>query len=396
MRENLPRVVWVQEEAMKRGVWAVFVLIVAACSGQVGAQAGWNDDVQAEARELIGRLLRPYGSRPQNAPALSIALAIDGTMVWGAGFGEIAPGKPANADTVYRIGSLTKQFTAAGLLSLVERGALSSLTGKSLQLDAPASDYLGGLEHWSVEGQSPVTIRSLLNMTSNLPNYTRRPPDGLDPWGTVASQDLLMAVKRFRPKGWPGSFEYSNTSYFVLSEIAASVRLPGRAEANGDFHSYLREAIFARAEMMSTGFSGDRDLEDRLPPASYRRKPVFSSPDWLRGSADMLSTVRDLYSWNRALMSGAVLAPGSLDEMFREAGRVTPTSYYGMGWFVVPGQTWTHYSHTGSVAGFTACNAIAQSRDRKKWISVTLLSNSDGVDGLEQLADDILQLIERD
>jgi hypothetical protein len=82
--------------------------------------------------------------------------------------------------------------------------------------------------------------------------------------------------------------------------------------------------------------------------------------------------------------------------MLREGGRVTPTTYYGMGWFIAPQGAWTHYSHTGSVAGYTSCNAIARSNDGRRWISVTLLSNSDGVEGLEQLADDILSLIERD
>ncbi len=355
--------------------------------------AGWNDRTEAEAGQLIDRFLRPSGAAHKVA-ALSVAIGINGDLVWGRGMGEEAAGRPATIDTVYRIGSITKQFTAAAILRLREIGAVGERTGQALQLSSPVSDFIDGVDAWSASGQNPITVRSLLNMTSNLPNYTRRPPDGLDPWGTVASHDLLAALKGYRPRGWPGSFEYSNTSYFILSEMAGSMRLPDGRLAGG-LHDFLRDDIFKRAGMRDTGFAGEHELESRLPIASYKRKPVFSSPDWLRGSADMLSTAADLFRWNAALLSGDIIASPSLDDMLSEGGRVSPTTYYGMGWFIRAEGAWTHYSHTGSVAGFTSCNAIARAKDGGDWISVSLLSSADGVDGLEQLADDILQLIER-
>ncbi len=358
------------------------------------AAAGWNSAVQAEAAVLINRFLRPSGV-PQTAPALSLAVGIDGELAWSAGVGEEAPGRPATADTVYRIGSITKQFTAAAILRLMERGAVSRQNGTPLVLEAPVSDYIEGVEGWTGDDQPPVTVRSLLNMTSNLPNFTRRPPSGLDPWGAVASRDLMAALKRYRTSGWPGSFEYSNTSYFILSEIAGAVGSVD-GQTPGGLHRFLESDVFVRAGLTDTGFAGDTDLEGRLPLAAYKRKPVFSSPDWLRGSADMMSTATDLYRWNAALLGGKVIGESSLTAMLEERGRVSPTTFYGMGWFISPGETWTHYSHTGSVAGYTSCNAIARSNDRQRWISVTLLSNSDGVEGLEQLAEDILDLIERD
>ena len=96
-------------------------------------------------------------------------------------------------------------------------------------------------------------------MTSNLPNFTRRPPEGLDPWGTVAPGELLAALKAFRPRGWPGSFEYSNTSYFILSEVAGHLRLPDGRETGG-LHAFLRSDLLPRAGLTETGFAGDRDL----------------------------------------------------------------------------------------------------------------------------------------
>jgi CubicO group peptidase (beta-lactamase class C family) len=380
--------------------WALvsaLIFSIASVAAVPACATGWSAAKQLEARGLVERFLKPSGGKaPQVTPALSLSIGINGELAWATGLGEERPGQPATADTVYRIGSITKQFTAAATLRLIERQAASRLTSRPLTLASPVADFLEGVEAWAVPGQSTITVRSLLNMTSNLPNFTRRPPPQLDPWGTVNSRDLLAAVKSYRPAGWPGSFEYSNTNYFLLSEIAAAVGVPGGPSEESDLHETLNRDIFPRAELVSTGFSGDAQLESRLPIATYRQKPVFSAPDWLRGSADMLSTAADLFRWNRALMSGAVIGESMLQEMLQEGGRVTPTTYYGMGWFIAPGDGWTHYSHTGSVAGYTSCNAIARSRDRLEWISVTLLSNSEGVEGLEQLADDLLQVIERD
>ena len=357
------------------------------------AWARWDSATQSEAAALIERFLRPSGV-PQRATALSIAIGVDGRLAWGTGIGAEAPGREATADTVYRIGSITKQFTAAAILRLAELGAVSARNGRPLELSAPASDFIEGVENWTTAGQPQITLRSLLNMTSNLPNYTRRPPQGLDPWGAVAPKDLLSALKGYRPSGWPGSFEYSNTSYFILSEIAGEVVIP-KSPSPGGLHEFLAADVFRSAGLVDTGFAGDARLENRLPIARYQKKPVFSAPDWLRGSADMLSTASDLYRWNAALFGGQILGPQALAEMLKEGGRVTPTIFYAMGWFVRSNDRWIHYGHTGSVAGYTSCNMVARSVDGTNWHSVTLLSNSDGVEGIEQLAEDLLALIEQ-
>jgi CubicO group peptidase (beta-lactamase class C family) len=367
------------------------VLVLPPLVGPV--EARWDAATQSEAFTLVERFLRPSGL-PQKATALSIAIGVDGRLAWSAGIGEEAPGRPATADTVYRIGSITKQFTAAAILRLTERGAVSRWSGRRLKLSSEIGEFIEGVENWSIAGQAPITVRSLLNMTSNLPNYTRRPPPGLDPWGTVTPGDLMTALKRFRPSGWPGSFEYSNTSYFILSEIAGEV-LTQDTNTPRSLHDFLIDDVFRAADLSDTSFTGDARLERRLPIARYEKKPVFSAPDWLRGSADMLSTANDLYRWNAALLRERIIGAPFLTEMFKEGGRVTPTTFYAMGWFVEPKTGWSHYSHTGSVAGYTSCNAISRSDDGKRWHSVTLLSNSDGVEGIEQLADDLLALIER-
>jgi hypothetical protein len=76
--------------------------------------------------------------------------------------------------------------------------------------------------------------------------------------------------------------------------------------------------------------------------------------------------------------------------MFSDAARVDPLTYYGMGWFIGHEDGWDSYHHSGSVPGYTAYNAILRQTRSASWLSVTLLTNSDGVEGLDRLADDIL------
>src|SRR5262249_61896651 len=119
-------------------------------------------------------------------------------------------------------------------------------------------------------------------------------------------------------------------------------------------------------------------------------RPACAQPHWLDGCGDMASNVVDLFAWNKALMEGRLLSAGSRDAMFADAARVDPMTYYGMGWFVGHDDAWDSYHHSGSVPGFTSYNAIQQHRADGKWISVTLLTNSDGVEDLDALADEIL------
>lgn len=361
--------------------------------GATGAHAAsWNDDKARRAQAMVEHFLHPSGMAAIRPPAVSFAIGVDGKLLMSGGVGSAGLGRIAGPDTVYRVGSLTKQFTAAAVLRMIESGTLAPRTLKPLTLETDIGDILDDTERWHVEGQNAITLRALLNMTSNLPNFTRRPPDAIDPWGTVQAATLLGALKKQKPSGWPGTFEYSNTSYFILSEVLEAARWQ-----DGAPHAYeavLQSEIFRKAAMASTDFTGYRI--DRMAIPTYHRRPAFSNRDWLKGSGDAASTVMDLFAWNTALMSDKIMSRTLRDEMFREGGRVTPTIYYGMGWFIEDVDGWTRYFHSGSVPGFTAYNSITQRQSGGPWYSVTLLTNSDGVEDLDQLAADLVLLATTD
>lgn len=366
------------------------------------ATAGtWSDAKSAETHALVERFLKSVDATDPDLPevALSLAIGSRGTLYMARGYGEAAPGVPATAHTVYHVGSIAKQFTAAAVLDLIARDA-HLRNGKTLDLDLPLNEIFDGVEHWAQLGagrkKHQVTLRNLLNMTSNLPNFTRRPPPETNPWGRIGAPELLSEVKKMRPWGWPNSFEYSNTSYFLLSEVIEEAIAPG-ARHPSTYRAYLRDVVFPRAGLVETGFISayPKDAQVALPVG--RRLPVFDQPNWLKGSADLASTATDLFAWNKAFMEGRVLPPEYAALMISGAGRVSPEIYYGMGWFVEYKENYELFCHAGMVPGFTSMNMIsAKTTGDRGWTAVTLLLNTDvAADGLEFLAKELIRLADK-
>lgn len=369
------------------------VIGILVTTGADGAPAaGWSRHKAAQIDALAAHFLRPQrldGTPPP--PALSIAIGMGGELVLAKGYGDAGGGQRASERTVYHIGSITKQFTAAAVLHLIEQGARAPLSGAPIGLDTPMRDIFIGVDAWTAKDEPPITVRSLLNMTSNLPNFTRRPPANVDPWGAVAAPRLLDELKKLTPTGWPNSFEYSNTSYFLLAQIAERAT-DTRRSGGTSFRDLVRAEILAKAELKDTGFVGETVADTQLAQPHYRKRPAFAQPDWLKGSADMTSNALDLFAWNKALMERKVLGPQSLQAMFSDGARVSPLIYYGMGWFVDHEDGWNNYRHSGTVPGYTSYNAIFASQTSPSWISITLLTNADGIEGLDELAEELLEV----
>jgi CubicO group peptidase (beta-lactamase class C family) len=350
------------------------------------AHADWSTYKSSRVDSLIQQFMTPRPGRV-SAPALSIAIGMGGEAVLAKGFGEARRDVAASATTVYHIGSLTKQFTAAAVLHLIESSARAPLSQAPLTLETPMRDVFEGVERWTAADEPPITVRSLLTMTSNLPNFTLHPPREVDPWGAVETPRLLAALKELPPHGWPNTFEYSNTSYFLLARvIEASAPRPTTSRA------YVRAEIIDRAGLKHTGFVDDYAPGSDVAQPYYRRRPAFAQPNWLDGCGDMASDVLDLFHWNKELMQGDVISGESRAAMFSDAARVDPVMYYGMGWFIGHDDEWDSYHHSGSVPGYTSYNAILRNRRSGEWLSVTLLTNSDGVDDLDRLADEIIDV----
>ena len=237
------------------------------------------------------------------------------------------------AETKFRIGSVTKQFTAACILQLIEQGKVS--------LDDKLSKFIPGFP----KGDS-VTIHMLLNHTSGIPSFTE-----LKDFGSYArlslSKDSMISYFKTRPYDFsPGTkWQYNNSGYFLLAYILE--KISGQL-----YENYLRQNIFDKLGMNNTGVD---KLDSVLPMrargyAKQKNKIInaeFISMEWPFGGGVLYSTVEDLYKWDRALYGTGVISNASKQKMF------TPgKSNYGYAMIIDSLETHPRTWHNGSIPGF--------------------------------------------
>jgi CubicO group peptidase (beta-lactamase class C family) len=364
------------------------------CGYAVSASAtDWSPDKTERVDQLIASI-RDSAKRidPLPASGLSLAIGIDDQLVLAKGYGEARPGIPANEHTVYRIGSITKQFTAAAILRLIENTRAIPGADVELSLHTPVSAIFENAR-WEVEDTPPITVKNLLTMTSSLPNFTAFPIAGTDPFTGISAEKLLGVIESFSPHQVPDDFEYNNTGYFLLAQVIERMA-GGYAHSPEDYRHYLKATFFDPLKMNDSGFFEEQSqaTNSNIALPTYRRRPPFTQPDWLEGSADMTSSAVDLFHWNVALMDETAVDAKIHDQMLSDATRVGPQDWYGMGLFVRHKDDFDEFAHSGIVPGFTAFNAIFKNKKDNSRISVTLLSNKDGFRNLDSLATEIFYL----
>ena len=294
----------------------------------------------------------------QGAPSASVVVTRGNeTLVQRAwGLADVASGRAADPSTIYRLGSLGKQFTAVLLLKLADRGRLS--LGDSI------SRYLTGLRpEWKA-----ITIEQLLNHTSGLPRDFRDPDRHTQNRSDAA---LVAMAARDAMVAQPGTtFLYSNTGYMLLGVLVE--KLHGKP-----YGVALRDEIARPLGLTTLRFCGDTG-EGREATA-YRRspngtrspiKPVHASQ--ALGSGGVCATASDVAQWNRALHGGQVLSAASYAAMTTPRGAAAP-HHYGFGLYVRPAPWGSPVMvHGGQTSGYTAENAWYPDES----LSVTVLYNA--------------------
>jgi len=275
---------------------------------------------------------------------VSVAVVKNGRTVLakGYGFADLENDVPATAETVYRIGSITKQFTSAAIMKLIEQGKLS--------LDDTLQKFLPNFP----TQRNRVTVRHLLNHTSGIKSYTSLGPR----WARVVRLDLapdsvvaLFANEPFDFK--PGdAYRYNNSGYFLLGMIIE--KLSGKP-----YGQYLQDEFFAPLGLESTMYC------DQAPLIKHRAQGYATQPGGKFINAEPLSmtqpyaagalcsTVNDLVTWTQALSSGKVVSPASY-RLMTTPGTLNdgkPITYgFGLGTGTLGGHR--QVSHNGGINGF--------------------------------------------
>lgn len=285
-----------------------------------------------------------------------VAVASDGApafqKAWGLADDEGAV--PNTVDTVFRIGSLTKQFTAAAVLQLAE--------ARKLTLSDPISKHYPAVP----AAWREATLLQLLNHSAGVPSYTNLPGY----FETQAKVDRtpaqVVALTAGQPLDFkPGSrWAYSNTGYTLLGLVIETVS--GQA-----YPSYLRDYVLAPLGLDDTGYDDGRAPVAGMASgyakakAGRVRAPSLSmATPYAAGS--LYSTASDLLAWSNALQAGKVLSAASLRAMFTDYG-----FRYGLGQFVETRGGHRCWSHSGFISGFRS--ALAFFPDQR--LTIAILAN---------------------
>jgi D-alanyl-D-alanine carboxypeptidase len=294
----------------------------------------------------------------QGVPSASVVVMRGGeTLVRRAwGVADVASGRAADPNTVYALGSVSKQFTAALLLKQVDRGSLS--------LGDPIGRHLTGLRpEWRM-----ITIEQLLNHTSGLQRSYVDPARVAE---DLPRDSLIAQAARDTMASRPGTaFLYSNTGYMLLGVLVE--KLYGKPYGDA-----LRDEIARPLGLTALRDCGDDEMAGGA--AGYNRAfdgsrstPVQIHPSQDLGAGGVCSTASDLAAWNRALHGGRVLSPASYAAMTTPRGAAIPASYgFGLSIDRAPwgGPAITHGGQ--SVSGFVSENAWYPADS----LSVTILYN---------------------
>lgn len=317
-------------------------------------------------------------------PSVQIAISINGTPVYADAFGLAAPGVPANVNTVYRFGSVSKQFTAAALLSLIEEkgGALldggKSPAGAKATLDTPYADIFSYAKAWS---EKPVTLRHMLNMQSGYASYTSPPATPPNPFDTTKpikpvdlSRRILSILTYNKSPGGGGAYNYSNTNYFLLAQ---GIEIIGGLT---NYQDAIRDRVLDKAGMSKSGFITDSmtGLVVAQPGVDVSKRS-YKDPSWPKGAGELMGTASDLLKWHKALMDDKLMSPKARAAMFAPGPLADPktNAYYAMGWTVSSVGTVTWASHGGTIPGFSAYSGILFDAAKNKYVSVAILINND-------------------
>jgi CubicO group peptidase (beta-lactamase class C family) len=363
------------QDPTRRGALTLALGAIATAARAAETPSPWAA-VDAAATRLIA---------DKASPGVSVSVMKAGRLVYSRGFGlaNLETGTAAGPTSIYKIGSITKQFTAAALLSLQEQGKLS--------VDDPLSRFFPDFPRGG-----EITLRQMLTHTSGLGNYTNTaPPEAfiqearLD-YDAAALYKLMQGTKPLFAHEPGMVWDYSNTAYVLLGLIAEKV-------AGEPYGAFYKRRLFDRAGLVDTAVDDAAQVVARRAfgytprvgtpvgaDASGFDNASFISMTIPGGAGSMRSTSEDLCRWHVALFAGKIIGADSLRAMTtpnrlkdgslpKAAEDGKPVEYgFGLGTNTIEGRR--VIGHGGGINGFSSTLQTFQAEGA----SYAVLFNCDG------------------
>jgi D-alanyl-D-alanine carboxypeptidase len=347
--------------------------------GFVGLSAAWGQSLLPAATASGIDTAAAEVLKTTGVPSASVAVVQGGKIAYVRAYGKarLEPVMLAEPGMQYSIGSVSKQFTAALILLLVQDG--------KVELDDPVGKYLPELTR-----ANEVTVRQVLSMTSGYQDFW--PEDYvMTSMMQPATPQHILDVWGKKPLDFePGTkWQYSNTNYVVAGRIAEIV-------GGKPLIEQLQERIFKPLKMNGVLNSDASRLPPNDPTGYYQHAlgPLRPAPQegagWMFAAGELAMPASDLALWDISLMNRTLLAPTSYDEMFREVKLKDGSgTHYGLGVQVGERDGHRYVAHSGEVSGFVSMNLVYL--DDK--VAITVLTNEDASSAAGALARKIAPLV---
>jgi D-alanyl-D-alanine carboxypeptidase len=331
------------------------------------------NEATAQADKINAYLKSEMAKR--HIPGLSLAVVRDGRVILLRSYGQadVELSVPVTPDSIFKLASVTKPFTAMAIMMLVEEGKIS--------LDGRVAAYLPNLpSQWDT-----VTIRQALSHTSGLADYLRVPRwSWQSSWRLdLTSEEFIQFASEGPPSFAPGTgIRYSNTGFYLLGLLIE--KMSGKT-----YEQFLVERIFKPLQMTATR----RDTLNEIVANRVKgyifgngrlQNAEYTSLTWAYAEGGIISSAVDLAKWEAALYTEKLLKRASLEQMWTPAklydGRAAiigdngagKPNYYGLGWYISEYRGHKIILHPGNKPGFSS--TFTRFVDDK--LTVILLCNS--------------------
>lgn len=281
--------------------------------------------------------------KQQHIVGMSVGIIQHGKVVIAKGYGiaNLEQGISASTESVYKIGSVSKQLVATAIMLLIQEDKLA-LT------DTLPQFFKGAPTSWN-----KITIRQLLNHTSGLPrespavNNMREQPDSVVIKGAYKSKLLFE----------PGTdWRYCNLGYFMLADII-------RQRSRQSFANFMQDQVFTKYNLLHTRTTTFSDVvKNRVAGYIYKKGDgIYNATNYLalRPSGAFLSSVNDLLRWEMLIQNNQLLSKRNWEQLWNDKVRISnagqvPIEYYGYGWEVSEYKRLRIIHHGGTLPGFTS------------------------------------------
>lgn len=300
----------------------------------------------------------------------SVLVAHGDDVLLSEGFGaaDVAAGIPNDPTTIFRIGSVTKQFTGMAILILSEQDLLD--------VNSSVCDYLTPCP----DAWRPITIENLVAHTSGIPDFTALADYEATKAVPTTPDALIGRVRDLPLERAPGTnFSYSNSNYAVLGAVIERV-------SDTTWEEFLRTNIFDPLGMSDTGYE---TAGDRLAVGYSNGDEEADAIDMSRpyGGGALSSTVTDLLRWNQAIASGTAAAGDATKDMLTPVENITDFAGFGYGYgiYVSTKEDGPLAFHSGGIDGFSSVLLNDVGND----ITVVILSNTENSGDLVSTASEL-------